>query len=73
MKLISNAKRLLAVYWVAMLNICMPARAENPLFKNIYTADPAPHGNFGDGKLYLYADHDTDNSTTVLCSQSTTS
>ena len=60
MKLINNAKRLLAIYLVAMLNICMPARAENPLFTNIYTADPAPHGNFGDGKLYVYADHDTD-------------
>lgn len=59
-KRVSNSKWLLAIYWVAMLNLCMPARAENPLFTNIYTADPAPHGNFGDGKLYVYADHDTD-------------
>jgi len=62
MKRISNSKRLLAIYWVAMLNFCMPATAENPLFTNIYTADPAPHGNFGDGRLYLYVDHDTDHS-----------
>ncbi|MCX6937277.1 MAG: carbohydrate-binding protein [Verrucomicrobia bacterium] len=59
-KLISNSNWLLAIYSVAMLNICMPARAENPLFTNIYTADPAPHGNFGDGKLYVYTTHDTD-------------
>lgn len=37
--------------------ILIPAKSQNPLITNIYTADPAAH-QFSDGKLYLYADHD---------------
>src|SRR5690242_18648892 len=37
------------------------ARADNPIVQTIYTADPAPL--VYNGKVYLYADHDEDNST----------
>lgn len=37
------------------------ARADNPIFQHIYTADPAPLVH--DGRVYLYTGHDEDGST----------
>jgi arabinoxylan arabinofuranohydrolase len=37
----------------------MPARAQNPIVKNIYTADPSAHV-WADGRLYVYPSHDVD-------------
>src|SRR5436305_14391714 len=47
---------------LAVMGLFAPvARADNPIVQTIYTADPAPL--VYNGRVYLYADHDEDNST----------
>src|SRR6266542_3313869 len=50
---------------LAAMTVFAPrARADNPIVQTIYTADPAPL--VYDGKVYLYADHDEDNSNNYI-------
>lgn len=46
------------VLCLATLSLSIPAKADNPIVQNIYTADPAPMVS-GD-TLYLYTTHDED-------------
>ena len=55
---ISQALSLLATF----LNQGQQVRADNPIIQTIYTADPAPF--VYNGRVYLFADHDEDGSTT---------
>jgi len=43
-----------------LFNLCHLSMAQNPIIQTCYTADPAPMVH--NGTVYLYADHDEDNS-----------